>query len=99
MTVTGAIVLFAVIWFVALLVALPIGVTTQEEAGEITPGMSICRRSNRRGSSPGGMRSATSSINGVSTPAGHTQLTRTPSSASSTASARVSSTRPPFEAQ
>jgi predicted secreted protein len=38
MTVTGAIVLFAVIWFVALLVALPIGVTTQEEAGEITPG-------------------------------------------------------------
>ena len=38
MSVTGAIVLFAVIWFVALLVALPIGVRTQGEAGEIAPG-------------------------------------------------------------
>ena len=32
------IVLFAVIWFVALLVALPIGLTTQGEAGEVVPG-------------------------------------------------------------
>lgn len=38
MTITGAIVLFAVIWFVALLVALPIGLRTQGEAGEVVPG-------------------------------------------------------------
>ncbi len=38
MTITGAIVLFAVIWFVSLLVALPIGIRTQEEAGEVAPG-------------------------------------------------------------
>jgi predicted secreted protein len=37
-SITGAVVLFAVIWFVTLLVALPIGVRTQEEAGEIAPG-------------------------------------------------------------
>jgi predicted secreted protein len=37
-SITGAIVLFAVIWFVTLLVALPIGLRTQEEAGEVTPG-------------------------------------------------------------
>jgi predicted secreted protein len=34
----SALVLFAVIWFVTLLVALPIGVRTQEEAGEVVPG-------------------------------------------------------------
>ena len=38
MNVVSALVLFAVIWFVTLLVALPIGVTTQEEAGEVVPG-------------------------------------------------------------
>jgi predicted secreted protein len=38
MTITGAFVLFAVIWFVSLLVALPIGIRTQEEHGEIVPG-------------------------------------------------------------
>jgi predicted secreted protein len=38
MSITGAIVLFAVIWFVTLLVALPIGLTTQGEAGDVTPG-------------------------------------------------------------
>jgi predicted secreted protein len=38
MTITGAVVLFAVIWFVSLLVALPIGIRTQEEAGKVTPG-------------------------------------------------------------
>jgi predicted secreted protein len=37
-TVTAALVLFAVIWFIALLVALPIRVTTQGEAGDIVPG-------------------------------------------------------------
>jgi predicted secreted protein len=38
MTVTAAIVLFAMIWFVTLLVALPIGVRTQGEVGEVAPG-------------------------------------------------------------
>ncbi len=38
MTITGAFVLFATIWFVALLVALPIGLTTQGEAGDVVPG-------------------------------------------------------------
>lgn len=38
MSITGAIVLFAVIWFVTLLVALPIGLQTQGEAGEVAPG-------------------------------------------------------------
>jgi predicted secreted protein len=38
MNVVSALVLFAVIWFVTLLVALPIGLTTQEEAGEVVPG-------------------------------------------------------------
>ncbi len=38
MNVVSGFVLFAVIWFVTLLVALPIGVTTQEEAGEVVPG-------------------------------------------------------------
>jgi predicted secreted protein len=37
-SITGAIVLFAIIWFVALLVALPIRVTTQGEAGDVVPG-------------------------------------------------------------
>lgn len=38
MSITGAIVLYAVIWFVTLLVALPIGIRSQEEAGHIVPG-------------------------------------------------------------
>lgn len=38
MTITGAIVLFAVIWFMALFVALPLNLTTQDEAGEVEPG-------------------------------------------------------------
>ncbi len=38
MSITGAIVLFAVIWFLALLVALPIGVRTQGEAEDVAPG-------------------------------------------------------------
>ena len=38
MTITGAVVLFAVIWFVSLLVALPIGIRTQGEAGNVAPG-------------------------------------------------------------
>ena len=38
MNVVSALVLFAVVWFVTLLAALPIGVRTQEEAGEVVPG-------------------------------------------------------------
>lgn len=38
MTITGAVVLFAVIWFLTLLVVLPIGIRTQEEVGRIAPG-------------------------------------------------------------
>ena len=38
MSITGAIVLFAVIWFVTLLVVLPIGLRTQGEDGEVVPG-------------------------------------------------------------
>lgn len=38
MTITSALVLFSTIWFVVLLVALPIGIRTQGEAGEVVPG-------------------------------------------------------------
>lgn len=38
MTITGALVLFAVIWFLALFVALPIGERSQSEAGDVVPG-------------------------------------------------------------
>ena len=38
MGITSAIVLFAVIWFIAFLVILPLGLQTQAEAGEILPG-------------------------------------------------------------
>lgn len=38
MTLTGGIVLFAVIWFMGLLVALPIGLQTQIEGGDVVPG-------------------------------------------------------------
>jgi predicted secreted protein len=38
MTITAAIVLFAVIWFLTLFVVLPIGLRTQDDAGEVEPG-------------------------------------------------------------
>ncbi|MEO1001195.1 MAG: DUF1467 family protein [Pseudomonadota bacterium] len=38
MTITGAIVLYAVIWFMGLFVALPLRLQSQEEAGEVVPG-------------------------------------------------------------
>ena len=38
MTITAAIVLFAVIWFMALLIALPLRMTSQGEAGEVVEG-------------------------------------------------------------
>lgn len=38
MSITAILVIFASIWFLALLVCLPIGVKTQAEAGERVPG-------------------------------------------------------------
>jgi predicted secreted protein len=38
MSITSAIVLFAVIWFMVLFVVLPLRLTTQGEAGNVTPG-------------------------------------------------------------
>ncbi len=38
MTITGAIVLLAVIWFLTLYMALPIGMRSQADAGEVEPG-------------------------------------------------------------
>lgn len=38
MSITAAIVLFSVIWFLALLIILPLRLTTQGEAGDVVPG-------------------------------------------------------------
>ena len=38
MSITSAIVLFAVLWFLILLMVLPLGVRSQDEAGDVTPG-------------------------------------------------------------
>ena len=38
MTITSAIVLFAVIWAVAFFLVLPFGQVSQQEAGEVVPG-------------------------------------------------------------
>jgi len=38
MTITSALVLFAVIWFMVLFVVLPLRITTQGEAGHVVPG-------------------------------------------------------------
>ncbi len=38
MTITAALVLFAVIWFMVLFVVLPLRLTTQGEAGDVVPG-------------------------------------------------------------
>jgi predicted secreted protein len=38
MTLTGAIVVYAVTWFLALYIALPIGERSQSESGEVVPG-------------------------------------------------------------
>jgi predicted secreted protein len=38
MTITAAIVLFAIIWFVVFFVVLPLNLTTQGDAGQIEPG-------------------------------------------------------------
>jgi len=46
MALTSAIVLFAVIWFILLLVLLPVGMTSQEQTGEIEPGTPASAPSN-----------------------------------------------------
>ena len=38
MTITSALVLFAVIWFMVLFIVLPLRLTTQGEAGDVVPG-------------------------------------------------------------
>lgn len=38
MSIASALVLFAVIWFMCLFIALPLRLKSQEEAGEIVPG-------------------------------------------------------------
>ena len=38
MSLTSALVMFAVLWFLVLLMILPLGVRTQAEAGDIVPG-------------------------------------------------------------
>lgn len=38
MTITAAIVLFAVIWFMVFFIVLPLNLTTQGDAGAVTPG-------------------------------------------------------------
>jgi predicted secreted protein len=38
MTITAALVLFAVVWFLTFFMVLPIRLTTQGEAGEVVPG-------------------------------------------------------------
>ncbi len=38
MAITSAIVLYAVIWFMALLIALPIGLRTQGDENDVVPG-------------------------------------------------------------
>ena len=38
MTITAALVLFSVIWFMVFFVVLPLRLTTQGEAGEVVPG-------------------------------------------------------------
>ena len=38
MTITAAIVLFAVIWWLTFFIVLPLRLTTQDEAGEVVPG-------------------------------------------------------------
>ena len=48
MTITGAIVLYAVIWFMTLLTIFPIGYVSQEEAGEVAPGRPLGALSGRR---------------------------------------------------
>ena len=38
MTITGAVVMFATLWFIVMFLLLPIGHRSQAEAGEVVPG-------------------------------------------------------------
>ncbi len=38
MSITSGIVLYAVLWFISLFIVLPIGVRSQDEAGDVAPG-------------------------------------------------------------
>lgn len=38
MTLTSALAIYFILWWLALLVVMPFGTTTQEEAGEVVPG-------------------------------------------------------------
>ena len=46
MTITSAIVLFAVIWFMTLYISLPIGMKSQGDVGEVEPGTPASAPSN-----------------------------------------------------
>ncbi len=46
MSITSAIVLFAVIWFMVFLVVLPLRMITQGEAGEVVPGTHVSAPAN-----------------------------------------------------
>ncbi len=48
MTITAALVLFVVIWFLTLFVVLPIGLATQDEAGDVAPGTPASAPANPR---------------------------------------------------
>jgi predicted secreted protein len=41
MTITGGVALYFIIWWLTLFAILPIGVRSQEEAGEVVPGSEI----------------------------------------------------------
>jgi predicted secreted protein len=41
MTITGGIALYFIVWWLTLFAILPIGVRSQEEAGEVVPGSEI----------------------------------------------------------
>ncbi|MAS44797.1 MAG: hypothetical protein CML43_17025 [Rhodobacteraceae bacterium] len=48
MTITGAIVLWAVIWFMTLYVSLPLGMRSQGDMGEVVPGTPASAPANLR---------------------------------------------------
>src|SRR3954466_1002832 len=68
-------------------------------AGAIQRGIKLLRRAISTGSASAGIDAAAPAMSGVFTPPGQMQLTRTPDFENSTASAFVSRTAPPFDAQ
>src|SRR2546423_13873035 len=67
--------------------------------GAIQRGMRLLSRAINTGSASAGMEAAAPAMSGVFTPPGQMQLTRTPDFENSTASAFVSNTAPPLDAQ